>query len=184
MDTILGEIRAFGGNFAPQNWLFCDGSLLSITSYQTLFALIGSTYGGNGSSNFALPDLRGRLAVGQGQGQNPTLTQRIIGSHGGTEEVTLVPDNLPVHSHAVKVSTVTAGSIGKPASSTYLGSLNTTTGQAVGYLPGATPSIVQKTLGVSTIQNSGGNQPHENIMPCLAINYIICVNGIFPQQPS
>jgi len=184
MDTILGEIRAFGGNFAPQNWLICDGSLLNITDYETLFALIGTTYGGNGSSNFALPDLRGRLAVGQGQGQNPTLTTRIIGSSGGSEEVTLVPANLPIHNHAIKVSTVATGSINNPSNQTYLGSSIAASGMAKVYVPGATPNITVIQMDPRSIHSAGGNQPHENIMPCLAINYIICVNGIFPQQPS
>ncbi|MEL7588570.1 MAG: tail fiber protein [Prolixibacteraceae bacterium] len=182
MEGILGEIRAFAGNFAPVNWRICDGSLLPINEYNALFALIGVTYGGNGMNNFALPDLRGRLPIGQGQG--PNLTQKTIGTFGGSEAVTLTEAQMPAHSHHVKVSTVTAGSVNSPSAETYMGSVTASSGTAKVYVPGATTGTTSVKLDASTIQPEGGSQSHWNVMPCVAINYIICVQGgVFPPQP-
>ncbi len=182
MDGILGEIRAFAGTYAPQNWMFCNGNVLSIASYQTLYALLGTFYGGDGVNTFAIPDLRGRLATGQGQG--PGLTNRVIGSVGGAEQEQLVPAEMPGHNHTVNVCTDAANlSVNNPTATTFLGSVGATSGAAM-YTPGATPSITKKALNNSMIQPAGGNAPHANVMPCVAINYIICVTGgVFPSRP-
>lgn len=184
MDTILGEIRTFAGMYAPQNWHFCDGSLLNISEYQTLFALIGTIYGGNGSTTFGLPDLRGRLAIGQGQGQEPTLTPRRIGSYGGSEGVSLTAAQLPAHTHAVRVSTVASGSISNPSNQTYLGTTTAGSGTAKVYVPAATTGTTSVQLDPNVIKSEGGSSLHDNIMPCMGVSYIICVRGIFPPRPS
>ena len=182
MDPILGEIRSFAGPYAPNGWLLCDGSLLNISEYEALYSLIGTSYGGDGRVNFALPDLRGRLATGEGTG--PGLTTRTIGSFGGTEQVTLTEENLPAHNHFVKVSTAPSGSMNNPSVQTYLGTSNAESGTAKVYVPGNTTGTTQVSLDEDMIEPAGGNQPHGNIMLCIAINYIICMNGIYPTRAS
>jgi microcystin-dependent protein len=181
MEGILGEIRAFAGNFAPVNWLICDGSQQSISTYNALFALIGTTYGGDGISTFALPDLRGRLAVGQGQGTG--LTSRRIGENGGTVQATVTEATMPAHTHTVIVSTASDTSVPTPTADTYPGSTITSAGTATGYLPSSATGFTQKTLDPAVIRSTGASQPHSNVMPCLAVNYIICMNGVWPQRP-
>lgn len=186
MEGILGEIRAFAGNFAPVNWLICNGSQQPIDRYQALFALLGTTYGGDGVASFALPDLRGRLAIGQGQGMdkgsNLPLTPRFIGSTGGNEEVSLTEATMPSHSHSVIASTVATDSVTNPSSTTYLGPTYTAAGASVGYVPSTATGFTKKTLDETTVQNTGMSVPHNNVMPILAINYIICFNGVFPSR--
>lgn len=160
----IGEIRMFGGNFAPNGWLFCEGQLLPISENDTLFNLMGTTYGGDGQNTFALPDLRGRLPLHQGGGM--TLAEA-----GGVETVTLTSQTIPSHSHGMLASTAI------PAGSTPQGSV---TGQAAAklYRAGA-PSV---TLNPQSILPVGGNQPHSNMQPYLCINFIISLFGVFPSQ--
>ena len=167
----VGEIRMFGGNFAPAGWLFCDGSLQAISENDTLFQLIGTTYGGDGQSTFALPDLRSRVPVHQGTG--PGLSTRIIGELAGTETVTLNNQQIPQHTHAVAVSSST-GSTGVPSSTVTLGVAD------IDMYIIESPSV---NMNASTIGNAGGSQPHNNIQPILAVNFIISLYGIFP-SPS
>lgn len=174
--SYVGEIRPFGGNFAPRNWHFCDGALLSIAEYQALFTLIGTTFGGNGTTTFALPDLRGRTAIGQGQG--PGLTQRTLGESAGSEEVTVNANQLPGHTHILSASTGTGTTTnangmfpGTPDSATALLYLDATTGTSTD-APPATGSVLP----------SGQSMPHGNIMPSLVISYIISLQGIFPSR--
>lgn len=182
MEGILGEIRAFAGNYAPPDWQICDGSMLAINGFEALYSLLGTRYGGDGISNFALPDLRGRLAVGQGQG--PGLTPRPIASYGGSEQSTLSVSTMPAHSHSIIASTVTTGSVTSPSSSTYLGSLVAAEGPAAGYLTGTSAGVTQRQMDETTVQNTGEGLPHNNLMPCLAISYIMCVSGgIYPPRP-
>ena len=164
----VGEIRLFGGNFAPRDWAFCDGRLLPISENDVLFQLIGTTYGGDGQTTFALPDLRGRVPIHWGQG--PTLTNRVIGETGGVESVTLTQQQIPVHTHGVPVSSTVAGSR-----------------SAVGGIPAALPSDVAYAPGTPDEDRAwttpaGGSQPHENLQPYLAVNYIISLFGVFPSQ--
>ena len=172
----LGEIRPFAGNFAPRSWSFCNGSLLSIAQNNALFALLGTTYGGDGQTTFALPDLRGRIALSIGQG--PGLTNRVLGEVNGAESVTITNNTMP--SHMPQVSATSAAATAVPPGPTLLPA---TPGQgAAFYLPPNVGTQVDQPLPADTILQAGGSQPHENIMPILAINYIIALEGIFPSQ--
>ena len=167
-NPFVGEIRLFAGNFAPQGWAFCDGQLLSIATNEVLFNLIGTTYGGDGQNTYALPDLRGRVPVHQGNGQG---LQSIIGQLGGVETVTLTPSQLPQHSHVLVGTSATATS-GAPAGA----ALAATTASSYGPGPATVP------MATEAIGPQGGSQPHENMAPFTAINYIISLFGIFPSQ--
>ncbi len=160
----------FAGNFAPQGWAYCDGQLLPISQNDALFNLIGTTYGGDGESTFALPDLRGRVPLHQGTG--PGLSPRTIGEAGGIESVTLTVANLPAHTHDFQAST-TAGASSNPQ------------GNVVGSPPATTMFIADtptQSLPSTMVGSTGGSQPHENRMPFLAVNYIIALYGIYPSQ--
>lgn len=161
----VGEIRMFAGNFAPAGWMFCEGQLLSISEYETLFFLIGTTYGGDGESTFGLPDLRGRIPIHQ-SGNNP------LASSFGTETVTLNSQQIPQHTHALLVYNATANS---PNPGNNLIGLST---QAEVFY-GDNPSVAMNAGAITAV---GGNQPHENMMPFLCISFIISMFGIFPTQ--
>ncbi|MCP9763286.1 phage tail protein [Lacihabitans soyangensis] len=164
----VGEIRMFAGNFAPAGWAFCDGSLLPISEYETLFQLIGTTYGGDGQQTYAVPDMRGRLPVHMGQG--PGIgSNYIIGQTGGSESVTLTNNQIPAHNHLMLVSGTAAS-----ASSPQGNSLANATANL--YLRD-TPS---DTMNAASINNTGGSQPHENMMPYLCVSFIISLFGIYP----
>ena len=158
----VGEIRMFAGNFAPAGWMFCEGQLLPISENETLFQLIGTTYGGDGESTFALPDLRGRLPIHQGNGV-------ILAETGGAEEITLTVQQIPAHSHPM-LATNDIPVQSNPA--------NNLPGQAAAkfYRAGA-PSV---QLSPQAVSATGGSQPHTNFQPYLCINYIISLFGIFP----
>jgi len=166
----VGEIRMFGGNFAPAGWLFCDGSLQPISENETLFNLIGTSYGGDGESTFALPDLRGRIPIHQGQG--PGLSNRTLAEPGGLEQVSVSTPQLPAHSHTLFASTA-AASASDPAGKVTA----TATGTSI---YGAGPPSV--TLNAQATTATGGSQPHDNLMPYLCVNFIISLYGIFPSQ--
>lgn len=170
-EPFIGNVILFGGTYAPQGWAFCDGSLMSIAQYDTLFSLIGTTYGGDGQSTFALPDLRSRIPVHQGQG--PGLGSYIIGQQAGVETVTLLPAQIPSHSHPVLSNSGTAGS--QDPTNNFLG----TQGTLQEYIPGTSANSV---MNAAAVANSAGGQPHDNIMPSIALNYIIALEGIYPQQ--
>ena len=159
----VGEIRMFGGNFAPAGWMFCEGQLLPISENETLFNLIGTTYGGDGQSTFALPDLRGRIPLHVGNG----LT---LAETGGVETVTLTVSQIPAHSHPLLASLNNAGA-------------NTPTGNVVGQV-GATQIYREAPAGSplspSAVSAIGGSQPHNNFQPYLCIDFIISLFGIFP----
>lgn len=163
----VGEIRMFGGNFAPAGWMFCEGQLLPISENETLFQLIGTTYGGDGESTFALPDLRGRLPMHMGAGSG--FSNRILSETGGVEQVTLTVNQIPQHTHA-PLAVSGNGNQSTPQNGVWAGaasSIYTTN-------PPGTPMNV--TLGAST----GGSQPHDNMMPYLCVSFIISLYGIFP----
>jgi microcystin-dependent protein len=178
-EPFVGEIRPFAGNYAPTPWHLCDGSLLRISEYQTLFTLIGTTYGGDGTVTFALPDLRGRLALNQGTG--PGLTPRTLGESAGAESVTLLESQIPQHTHPYMASTAAATTT-SPANAT-LAALNPSGGSArVMYTPASTTggtNLVMDTLNIGT---TGGGQAHDNMMPSLAMTYMIALYGIYPSQ--
>jgi microcystin-dependent protein len=159
----LGEIRMFGGDFAPINWMMCSGQLLPISEYPDLFNLIGTTYGGDGQSTFGLPDLQGRIPLHQG-------TNFTIGQKAGEENHTLVLNEIPLHTHAVAAQT--QFSTGSPSLAVYAG------GGSDVYKAGA-PSA---TMNNGMILPNSGSQPHNNLMPFLALTFIIAVVGIFPTR--
>lgn len=176
-DFFLGEVRMFGGNFAPRFWAFCDGQLLSIAQYSALFSLIGTTYGGDGRTTFALPDLRGRVPMSQGQGAG--LSARVIGERSGTETVTLISTQLPAHSHALNATTA-QGSLTGPGPTALLG---TPAGaNSIFYAVPGTSSVNPVPMAQTSVGLDGGNQGHSNLMPTLCISFIIALQGIFPSR--
>jgi microcystin-dependent protein len=179
-ENILAEIRLFAGNFAPRNWAFCHGQLLPIAQYTPLFSLLGTMYGGNGKTNFALPDLRGRVAIGQGQG--PGLTMRWLGEMDGSETINLVADNLPLHSHSVS-GTVSMDCYAGPGNSdtphnTYPAMLEGTDMYAAATNGNIMPAM-QHNLNVTA---TGASQAVNNMQPVLALSYIIGMAGVYPQR--
>lgn len=170
----VGEIRLLGCNFAPVGWQVCDGRLMSIAENDVLFTLIGTTYGGDGVTTFALPDLSGRLPLGQGQG--PGLTNRVIGERAGTETVTLTTQQIPAHTHGVLAGT-SAATTGTPGTGVIPGAVANQT-MYVTNTAGAVPF----TASGQSVGSVGGSQPHENCMPSLGLNYCISLFGIFPSQ--
>jgi microcystin-dependent protein len=156
----------FGGNFAPLGWFFCEGQLLAISEYDTLFNLIGTTYGGDGQSTFALPDLRGRVPVHQGQlGGGGSY---VLGAIGGTETITLTTPQIPNHAHTVQ-ATPNAGSQPGPGGNLLAGGVNM-------YSPNA-PDIA---MASGAVHAAGGNQPHTNFQPYLCVAFIISAFGVYP----
>jgi microcystin-dependent protein len=171
----VGEIRLFGGNFAPVGWALCNGAPQSISSNPTLFQLIGTTYGGDGVQTFNLPNLQSRVPVHQGTGTSGTY---VIGQAAGVETVTLTTQQMPSHNHALVATS--SGQTLVPSTSTFPAVATTTNGTAILYAPGTTTG---RTLNPATIKNDGGSQPHSNIQPYLAVNFIISLYGIYP-SPS
>jgi len=165
----VGEIRMFGGTFAIQGWAFCNGALMSIAQNPTLYQAIGTTYGGDGTSTFALPDLQGRIPVHQGQGAG--LQNYILGQKGGVESVTLITAQLPAHTHAAMAGSSSAQS--SPANASWGGVANNT------YGPGAS---ADNTMNAGSLALTGNSQPHDNMLPFLVLNFIIALYGVFPQQ--
>lgn len=180
-DPYIGEIRPFGFNFAPRNWALCNGQLLAISSNTALFSIIGTFYGGNGTSTFALPNLQSRVAMGFGNGAG--LTPRVIGEQDGVENVTLLSTEMPSHSHAPLARTKpgTADGHRVPAAGDYLTRVNVTA-VAPGLMWRPAPLTNSTTLHPSAVGLAGANQSHPNIQPVLAINYCICTQGVFPAR--
>jgi microcystin-dependent protein len=174
MDPFIGEIRLLPYTFAPVGWQDCDGSLLAISQYDALFSLIGTTFGGDGQTTFAVPDLRGRLPIHAGTGNG--LNTYVLGQIGGTETVTLTSGQLPAHTHAA-VATSGAASTGTPGASMELGAISGDT-MYTSDVSGLTPYAAAATM----IGPTGGNQPHDNLMPTLAVRFCIALNGIWPSQ--
>lgn len=168
-DPYVGEVRLFAGNFAPLGWAFCQGQLVPISENETLFNLIGTTYGGDGQQTFGLPDLRGRVPVHQGQGLG--LTPRQMGEMAGVESVALSTVQMPAHSHALRASTA-AASVTTPAGAL----LGATSVNSYDNASAGTP------MAAAAITGAGGSQPHDNMAPTLALNYIISLFGIYPTQ--
>jgi microcystin-dependent protein len=159
----VGEIRMFAGNFAPSGWMFCEGQLLPISENETLFQLIGTTYGGDGESTFALPDLRGRIPIHQGNGF-------LLAETGGAEEVTLTVQQLPVHTHPLLANT-TAGTANDPTNHVLAAS------PTLDMYRETTPTVA---MAPNAVGPAGGSQPHTNFQPYLCIDFIISLFGIFP----
>ncbi|MDF3002923.1 MAG: microcystin-dependent protein [Bacillota bacterium] len=175
-EEYIGEISMFAGNFAPRGWAFCQGQLLSIQQNTALFSILGTTYGGDGVTTFALPDLRGRSPIGTGQG--PGMNLYDLGQTGGTETATALTTQMLAHSHALNASTE-AGTTNTPGTGTYLGKAVTPDRQEVNLYTTTAPNT---TIGPASIGIAGGSQPQSIRDPYLAINYIICLQGIFPSR--
>ena len=174
MDPFVAEIRIFPFNFAPKGWAFCDGQILPLSQNTALFSLLGTTYGGDGKSNFALPDLQGSVPVEQGQG--PGLSLYDLGQQGGEETVTLLQSEIPVHTHQPKAHAQDSGTIFNPG-------------------PAVVPASADGGFAYNTVTNSsltqfapqalapaGGSLPHNNMMPYLTLNFCIALQGVFPPR--
>ncbi len=172
-NQFVAEIRIFAGNFAPTGWALCNGQLMPISQNTALFSLLGTTYGGDGKSNFALPNLQGSTPMQQGQG--PGLSLRDLGEIGGEQNVALIETEMPAHNHTVEGSSGSAGQ-SSPA------------GNAWASAPFGRPSIYAASSGSNVQMNplaasvTGGNQPHNNMMPYLCLTFIIALQGIFPPR--
>jgi|AGTN01.1.fsa_nt_gi Microcystin-dependent protein len=179
MDYFVGEIRLFAGNYEPNGWRFCDGRTMPITGNELLFALIGTIYGGDGRTSFMLPDMRGRVPVGMGQGSG--LTNRTLGQTGGAERVVLNAATIPAHSHNLMVST-TAATATTAEGNTFAMVPSTGTPRGL-YLPTDKPGTAQQ-FADAALADAGYDFPHDNCMPTMAFNFIIAVSGgLFPQRP-
>lgn len=176
MDAYIGEIRLFAGSFAPRGWSFCDGSSLTVRSNEALYSLIGTTWGGDGRT-FNLPDLRGRLVVGSGQG--PGLSSYAIGQRAGEESVRLYEHAMPAHTHALMVSKAPAQST-VPTGAVFAATACSTAPAGNEGLAYAKAVGDDRPLAPETISTVGSGQNHDNMMPSLAINYIIATAGLYP----
>lgn len=174
-DPFVAEIRLFPFNFAPKGWAFCDGQLLPISQNTALFSLLGTTYGGDGKSNFALPDLQDRSPLHPGQG--PGLSERVLGEQGGESSVTLLRHEMPSHTHPA-VAAAEAGTTSAPAGTAWAIPSSGRT-QEKAYATGGT--VVN--LGPTALAEAGGGQPHNNMPPYLTLNFCIALQGVFPQRP-
>lgn len=165
-DPYVGEIRMFAGNYEPAGWLFCSGALLAIAEYETLFVLIGTTYGGDGETTFAVPDMRGRIPLHTGNGF-------MQGQSGGAEQVTVSSNQMPAHRHAIAASTDSASAAFSNANG-----VPAHTGASKVYGPAGTPAAMKSGQILAT----GNDQPHANMAPYLSLNFIIAYYGIFPSS--
>ena len=171
MDPFIAEIKLFAGNFAPRGWAFCEGQLLPINQNSALFSIIGTIYGGDGRSTFALPDLRGRTPIGPGNG--PGLSSYREGQKGGVEHVTLTTNQIPSHNHRINAVT-TGGNSTTPT--------NHLLGDSAAFDDEFSNANPNTQMASSMVANTGGGQSHENRQPFLAIYYIIALQGVFPSR--
>jgi microcystin-dependent protein len=169
-DPFVAEIRIFGFNFAPQGWAFCQGQLLPLSQNTALFSLLGTTYGGNGKSNFALPNLQGSAPMFWGQG--PGLSLHDLGEMSGSENVTLLESEMPAHSHQAGVVADLSNSGGIPGPQSYLAIANIATYK----------STANTTMSPSQLSITGGSLPHNNMQPYLTLNFCIALQGVFPPR--
>lgn len=172
-DPFVAEIRIFGFNFAPRGWAFCNGQLLPISQNTALFSLLGTTYGGDGKSTFALPDLQGATPMGSGQG--PGLSDRFLGEQSGSQNVTLLQSEMPAHSHQLGAQNVPLGGVVSANGNT----LNRAGG---GGTPYGSANLTLANMAPQTLSITGGSQPHNNLQPYLTMNFCIAMQGIFPPR--
>lgn len=169
-DPYLGEIKMFAGNFNPRGYAFCNGQLLPIPQNTALFSLLGTTYGGNGTSTFALPDLQGRTPMQQGAG--PGLSVHVLGEMSGETAVTLLNVNMPAHTHSLGCNV--AQTTASPENATFSGNARIGSGYA--------SAGVNVPMNLNSIQPTGGNQAHNNMQPFLALTFIIALQGVYPAR--
>lgn len=175
MDPFIGQIVMFAGNFAPRGWALCDGQLLPISQYSALFSILGTTYGGDGRSTFALPDLRGRVAIHPGNG--PGLSAYKLGQKGGAETQTLTTAQLPSHSHTIHANSGPGTSATASNGSTIAG--HGTTAPPAGNFTSQAPNVA---LSPQSASNTGGGQPVDIRQPYLTVNFIIALQGVYPSR--
>ena len=200
MDTFIGQIIMFAGNFAPRDWAFCDGQLLQISENQSLYSILGTTYGGDGRTTFGLPDFRGRVPIGQGQGNG--LTSRRMGEQIGIEDITLSTAQMPIHSHAAETTISGSSVTAKLKASSEEGTTNVPLNNYLAqpadvgrspvnmYESSADIEMASDAIEIdlsavtanTTTDDTGGNSAHNNIQPSLVMNYIICMNGVYPSR--
>jgi microcystin-dependent protein len=173
----VGQIIMFAGDFAPAGWALCQGQVLSIAENQALFNLIGTTYGGDGESTFALPDMRGRVPISQGQGQR--LSNYALGQQVGVEAVTLTPGQLANHGHPV-LAVNQPGNANVPSDNVLLAALGGQAGSGNFQVFAYAPPGAQTQLNANTVGTTGGSQPHGNVQPYLSLNYCIALTGTYP----
>jgi microcystin-dependent protein len=171
-DPFVAEIRIFPFNFAPRGWAWCDGQLMPLSQNTALFSLLGTTYGGDGKSTFALPDLQGRAPMHPGQG--PGLSLHDLGETGGSETVTLLESEIPAHTHAMRAHDIDLGELNAPASNRSLAK----SANATAYVPAA--NLVSMSPG--TLPPAGGDAPHNNLQPYLTFYFCIALQGVFPPR--
>jgi microcystin-dependent protein len=175
-EQYLGEIRTFAFNFAPSGWAQCNGQTLAIQSNTALFSLLGTTYGGNGTTNFQLPNLQSRIGIHQGQGAG--LSPYQIGETGGLENVTLLTTNLPAHNHSINISS-TGANVTDPSGALLA---ETNNGNPRSSYPTYTSGSATGTMASGAVATVGGSQPHNNLQPFLCLNFCIALQGIFPSR--
>jgi microcystin-dependent protein len=171
-DPFVAEIRIFPFNFAPKGWAWCDGQLLPLSQNTALFSLLGTTYGGNGKSNFALPDLQGSIPLHPGQG--PGLSLYDLGQTGGSETVTLLESEIPAHTHAMRDHDLDLAELNAPANDRSLAQ----SANSFVYTPAANLTM----MSPQTLTPAGGDQPHNNMMPYLTFYFCIALQGVFPPR--
>lgn len=178
-DQCVGEIRMFAGKYEPDGWAFCDGRHLKLSDYQVLFSLIGTTYGGSGVTDFALPDLRSRVPLGQGIAASKT--NYVLGHTGGEEIVTLLTAQTPAHTHGLTGTSVQA-TTGNPVDQIMAQTVNSAggTNQDAAYLQLGASTLTKFALNNATVTSTGSNLPHNNLMPSAGVNFIIALQGLYP----
>ena len=174
-EPFIGEIRLFGGNFAPRGWSFCDGQLVAIQSNPALFSLLGTSYGGDGRSTFGLPNLQGRAPMGTGRG--PGLSDRRLGEQTGATTETLTEQQLPSHNHPMQGSSTVATEDGQTFPTGHVLGTDEEEEAQVLYTSGA-----RQNFATTAISSFGGGQAHDNVQPHIALNYIIALEGLFPER--
>jgi microcystin-dependent protein len=179
MDEYMAVIKLFGFNWAPKNWMLCSGQIIGISQNSALFALLGTTYGGNGTSTFALPNIQGRTVVGQGTGAG--IPNKIVGEMSGTESITILSTQMPQHTHLLAANTG-AGTTGVPTNGILSASPKNGSGPSAVSLNTYTSNSPDTTLSPQTIGFAGGSQPISIMQPYIALNYSICLYGIFPSR--
>lgn len=175
MDPFVAEIRIFSFNFAPKGWAFCDGQILPLSQNTALFSLLGTTYGGDGKSNFALPNLQGCAAMHPGQG--PGLSLHDLGETGGSETVTLLESEIPSHSHALMADAANDGQAHSPLNGSYA---KIPPGSPPAYA--SAPATMPVNMSSFALAPAGGNQPHNNMQPYLTLNFCIALQGVYPPR--
>jgi len=173
-EPFLGEVRMFTGNFPPSGWAYCDGAILPISQNTALFSLLGTFYGGNGTSNFALPNLQGSFALHAGASAGPGLTPRGLGETGGSASVTLTSAQIPAHAHALEA--VPGASTGTPGNTVSLAPSSNGTPMY------RAPDTVYLNMNAATAGSTGGGTPHGNLQPYLSLSFIIALQGIYPAR--